>query len=215
MNQKGNSIKVWDSFIRVFHGLLILLLGGLWWTVENGRMELHKDIGIALLALLLVRVCWGIFGSENARFKTFLKSPKAILKHLHNVFKGRYEAENTHSTAGGWAVIIMLGLLLSQVITGLFSTDGILFSGPLSNWLSSDGQKAVTSWHKTQFDVILIVIAVHILAVLFYRFKGTPLVASMVHGYRITSQQAPNLKPGWQGLILAVAVWLILMLLLN
>jgi len=41
MKQKGNSIKVWDSFIRVFHGLLIVLLGGLWWTVENGRMELH------------------------------------------------------------------------------------------------------------------------------------------------------------------------------
>jgi len=214
MNQKGNSIKVWDSFIRLFHGLLIIFLGGLWWTVENGRMELHKDIGIALLALLIVRVAWGIFGSESARFLTFLRSPTAIVKHLCMVFKGKYEAENTHSTAGGWAVIVMLGLLISQVFTGLFSTDGILFSGPLSHWLSSDGQKAVTSWHKSQFDVILIVIAVHILAVLFYRFRGTPLISSMVHGYRTTSQQAPNLKPGWQGMILAIAVWLILMLLL-
>ncbi len=214
MNQKGNPIKVWDSFIRVFHGLLIIFLGGLWWTVENGRMELHKNIGVALLALLIVRVGWGIFGSENARFKTFLKSPAAIISHLRKVFNGRYEAEVTHSTAGGWAVIVMLGLLLSQVVTGLFSTDGILFSGPLSSWLPSDAQKAVTSWHKSQFDVILIVIAVHILAVLFYRLRGTPLITSMVHGYRITSQQAPKLKPGWQGIILAIAVWLILMLLL-
>lgn len=215
MNQKGNSIKVWDSFIRVFHGLLIVLLGGLWWTVETGRMELHKDIGIALLALLIVRIGWGIFGSENARFKHFIKSPAAISGHFRKLLEGTYEAENTHSTAGGWAVIVMLALLLSQVVTGLFSTDGILFSGPLSNLLSSDGQQAVTSWHKTQFDVILIVIAVHILAVLFYRVKGTPLIASMVHGYRITRQQAPNLKPGWQGMILAIAVWLILMLLLD
>ncbi|RUO73362.1 cytochrome b/b6 domain-containing protein [Idiomarina ramblicola] len=214
MNQKGNSIKVWDSFIRVFHGLLIIFLGGLWWTAENGRMELHKDIGIALLALLIVRIGWGIFGSENARFRTFLRSPSTILKHLCTVYKGKYQAENTHSAAGGWAVIVMLGILISQVLTGLFSTDGILFSGPLSSWLSSDGQKAVTSWHKSQFDVILIVVAVHILAVLFYRVRGTPLIASMVHGYRITSQQTPNLKPGWQGLILAIAVWLILMLLL-
>lgn len=71
MKQKGNSIKVWDSFIRVFHGLLIVFLGGLWWTVENGRMELQKDIGVALLALLVVRIGWGIFGSENARFHVF------------------------------------------------------------------------------------------------------------------------------------------------
>ncbi|MDV6317094.1 cytochrome b/b6 domain-containing protein [Idiomarina sp. HP20-50] len=215
MNQKGNSIKIWDSFIRLFHGLLIILLGGLWWTVENGRMELHKDIGIALFALLIVRIGWGIFGSENARFKQFLKSPAAIPGHLRKLLKGDYEPENTHSTAGGWSVIVMLGLLLSQVVTGLFSTDGILFSGPLSSLLSSDGQDAVTSWHKTQFDVILIVISVHILAVLFYRVKGTPLTASMIHGYRITHQQAPNLKPGWQGFILAIAVWLILMLLLD
>ncbi|MGM0430750.1 MAG: cytochrome b/b6 domain-containing protein [Pseudomonadota bacterium] len=214
MKEKGNSIKVWDSFVRVFHGLLIVFLGGLWWTVENGRMELHKDIGVALLALLIVRIGWGIFGSENARFHVFLRSPATILKHLRKLFSGAYEAENTHSVAGGWAVVLMLALLLSQVMTGLFSTDGILFSGPLSSWLSSDGQKAVTSWHKSQFDVILVVIAIHILAVVFYRFKGTPLIASMVHGYRITKQQAPNLKPGWQGMILAIAVWLILMLLL-
>lgn len=214
MNQKGNSIKVWDSFIRVFHGLLIIFLCGLWWTVENGRMALHKDIGIALLALLIVRIGWGIFGSENARFKTFLKSPKAIIPHLRSVFSGNYDAETTHSAAGGWAVVVMLGLLLSQVLTGLFSTDGILFSGPLSGWLSSDRQEAVTSWHKNQFDVILIVVSIHILAVVFYRLRGTPLIASMVHGYRITTQRTPNLKPGWEGMILAVAVWLILMLLL-
>lgn len=214
MNQKGNSIKVWDGFIRLFHGLLIVLLAGLWWTADNGRMTLHKDIGIALLALLLVRIGWGVFGSENARFKAFIKSPKTIVTHLSHVVKGRYEAENTHSVAGGWAVMVMLGLLLSQVITGLFATDGILFSGPLSNWLSSDGQKAVTSWHKSQFDIILVVIGVHILAVLTYWVRGTALVGSMIHGYRTTKQPAPALKPGWQGIIVALAAWLILLILL-
>ena len=152
MIQKENSVKVWDSFVRLFHLLIILLVAGLWWTADNGRMDLHKDFGIAILSLLVMRVAWGIFGSDNARFKTFVRSPLQIPSHLKKLFNGQYQSETTHSTAGGWAVIVMLALLIAQAMTGLFSSDGILFSGPLASWVSSDAQELLTDWHKTQFD---------------------------------------------------------------
>ncbi|WP_300318601.1 cytochrome b/b6 domain-containing protein [Idiomarina sp.] len=214
MIQKENPVKVWDSFVRLFHLLIILLVAGLWWTADNGRMDLHKDFGIAILSLLVMRIAWGVFGSSNARFKTFVRSPLQIPSHLKKLFSGQYQSETTHSAAGGWAVIIMLGLLVAQAVTGLFSSDGILFSGPLASWVSSDAQELLTDWHKTQFDAILIVIGLHVVAVLMYRLKGVKLIGAMVHGYKKTTQPAPQLKPGWQGLLLAIAVWLLFMLLL-
>ncbi|ASG65430.1 cytochrome B [Idiomarina piscisalsi] len=214
MIQKENSVKVWDSFVRLFHLMIILLVIGLWWTADNGRMDLHKDFGVAILSLLVMRVAWGIFGSNNARFKAFVRSPLRIPSHLKTLFNGQYQPETTHSTAGGWAVLLMLALLIAQAVTGLFSSDGILFSGPLASWVSSDTQELLTDWHKTQFDAILVVIAFHILAVAMYRLKGIKLVGAMVHGYKNTTQPAPQLKPGWQGLLLAIAVWLLFMLLL-
>ncbi|GEM_PF-4807994 len=58
MIQKENPVKVWDSFVRLFHLLIILLVAGLWWTADNGRMDLHKDFGIAILSLLVMRIAW-------------------------------------------------------------------------------------------------------------------------------------------------------------
>lgn len=214
MIQKENSVKVWDSFVRFFHLLIMLLIVGLWWSADNGRMDLHKDFGVAILSLLTVRIAWGIFGSRNARFSEFVRSPLTIPSHLKSLFNGKYQSETTHSVAGGWSVIIMLALLVAQAGTGLFSSDGILFSGPLASWVSSDAQSFLTDWHKTQFDAVLIVIGLHVLAVFVYRLRGVKLVGAMLHGYKRTTQPAPQLKPGWQGLILALAVWLLFMVLL-
>ena len=82
MNEKFQRIKIWDSFIRIYHWLMVAAVAGLWWTGEEGRMDLHQDIAIALAALLITRVGWGFFGSENVRFSAFVTSPKRVLSHL-------------------------------------------------------------------------------------------------------------------------------------
>jgi|TARA_B100000929_G_scaffold283923_1_gene265542 cytochrome b len=214
VNEKFQRIKIWDSFIRIYHWLMVAAVAGLWWTGEEGRMDLHQDIAIALAALLITRVGWGFFGSENVRFSAFVTSPKRVLSHLGALFSKRYESGNTHSPAGAYSVLLLLLILMIQIGTGLFATDGILFSGPLNDWVSSDVADFLTDWHKTQFNVILGLVALHILAILLYRILGYRLLAAMITGYRYTASQVPRLKSGWQGLVIALAVWFILVMLL-
>lgn len=215
MTSKVSRIKVWDSFIRLYHWLMVGLVAGLWWSADNGDMSLHFDLAIVLGALLLVRLGWGIFGSENVRFGYFLRSPKAAVDHFRALFKRRYQNHDTHSAAGGWAVIAMLALLTLQFTTGLFSSDGILFSGPLAAYVSSDTSGWLTDWHKAQFDYILAIIGIHLFAITLYRILGVPLLGAMFSGYRDTKAGQPRLKPGWHGMLLAVAVWFILTVILT
>ena len=206
-------IKVWDSFIRLYHWLMVGLFAALWWSGENGELTLHQDFAMALAALLIVRIGWGFFGSENTRFSAFLRSPKHIVKHLSALLRRRYQNGNTHSVAGGWAVLAMLLILVLQIATGLFASDGILFSGPLNDWVSSSTADFLTDWHKTQFNVLLALVIVHVSAIVIYRFCGGPLLGAMFSGYRNSKAHQSALKPGWQALLLVVAVWFILMLL--
>ncbi|PYE32129.1 cytochrome b [Idiomarina fontislapidosi] len=214
MNEKYQRIKIWDSYIRIYHWLMVAAVAGLWWTGEQGRMDLHQDIAIALAALLITRIGWGFFGSRNVRFRHFIQSPKRVVSHVGALFGRRYQQGNTHSPAGGYSVVALLLILVVQIATGLFATDGILFSGPLNSWVSSDTADLLTDWHKAQFNFILGLVVLHIVAIVIYRLLGHRLLAAMVTGYRYTSAQVPALKPGWQGLVIALAVWFILVMLL-
>ncbi|HAD48343.1 MAG TPA: cytochrome B, partial [Idiomarina sp.] len=56
---------------------------------------------------------------------------------------------------------------------------------------------------------------IHVAAVILYRWFGVPLLGAMISGYRNSKAQQPDLKPGWQAMLLTVAVWFILYLLLT
>ena len=214
-NAQTPRIKVWDSFIRLYHWLMVGLFGALWWSGDNGEMSLHINFAIALAALLVVRIGWGFFGSKNIRFSYFLRSPTVIPRHATALVKRRYRNGDTHNAAGGWSVFALLLILLAQITTGLFSSDGILFSGPLAGYVSSDIVDAATDWHKAQFNWILGLVGLHIIAIVIYRLYGVPLLGAMITGYRHSKAGQPDLKPGWQAMLLSVAVWFILYLLLT
>lgn len=215
MAVKAPRIKVWDSFIRFYHWLMVALVGALWWSGENGEMALHQDFAIVLTALLIVRIGWGFFGSKNTRFSYFIRSPMKIPQHAQALLQRRYRTGDTHNAAGGWSVIALLLILAMQIITGMFSSDGILFSGPLAGYASGDLVDWATDWHKAQFNVILALVALHVLAVVIYRIFGVPLLGAMFSGYRNSKATQLELKPGWQAMLLTVAVWFILYLLIN
>jgi cytochrome b len=104
-------VRIWDAPIRLFHWALVILVGCAWLTQEFGRMELHFLCGYSILTLLLFRLAWGFAGSDTARFSRFLKSPFAALRHLANLHRREPDTEIGHNAAGGWMVLLMLGLL--------------------------------------------------------------------------------------------------------
>jgi cytochrome b len=90
-------------------------------------------------------------------------------------------------------VIALLGLLLAQVTLGLFAVDvdGIE-SGPLSTYVSFDAGRAAAEWHEGVFDVLIWLIALHVVAVLYYViFRKQNLVATMFHGSRAFPGEQP------------------------
>ena len=123
--------KVWDLPTRLFHWALALTLVGSFLTVRAHDMRLHALCGYTALTLVLFRILWGLFGSESARFASFLRGPGAVFAHVRALLGRRPDHETTHNALGGWAVMLMLGLVLAQGATGLFANDDILFRGLL------------------------------------------------------------------------------------
>jgi cytochrome b len=174
--------KVWDGPTRLFHWALALTLVGSFLTVQAGEMRLHSYCGYTALTLVLFRILWGLFGSESARFATFLRGPRAVFAHLRHLLAGRPDHETSHNALGGWAVVLMLALVLAQGTTGLFANDDILFDGPLASLIGKEASDRVTGWHYRIFDALLIVVILHVVAVVAYRLAGHRLIEAMVTG---------------------------------
>ena len=211
-------VKVWDGWIRLFHWGLVGLIGFSWWSAETGQMEWHILSGQVILALLLFRLAWGVVGSETARFVHFLRSPFEALRHLRHITRREADREIGHNAAGGWMVLALLALLLTQAVSGLFTDDGILTRGPLARSVSADTADAARSLHFLTFDLILIAIGLHVLAVLAYAvLKRQDLVRPMVTGFKRMpagmAARPPRMGHAWLALLLlaiaAGVVWLI------
>ena len=86
----------------------------------------------------------------------------------------------------------MLGLLASQAATGLFANDEIMNAGPFYGWISPATSNRLTSLHRANSDWLLVLIALHVLAVGWYVFvRRRALVRAMVTGAR-TSEWCPS-----------------------
>jgi cytochrome b len=183
----ASRVAVWDPWIRLVHWAIVLLLPTLYFTAKADRFDLHYIAGYAMLALLVFRIAWGLVGSDTARFAGFLKNPLEGLRHLAH-FRRRDEAvEIGHNAAGGWMVLVLLGLLAAQATTGLFAAHdpGMTYSqhGPLAMRVSEETSDLATRIHLRVFWVIVGAAVLHILAVIAYRVvRRQNLVKPMLTG---------------------------------
>jgi len=175
-------VRVWDLPIRLFHWLMVALVGVAWWTAETGRLDWHRYCGYALLGLVSFRIYWGFAGSSTARFAQFLKGPRVILQYI----KGQRTGTPGHNPLGALSVVVLLALLLAQIVFGLFAVDvdGIE-SGPLSIYVSFDGGRFAAELHEELFDVLLWLIGLHVVAIAYYvLIRKEDLIGAMLHGKR-------------------------------
>ena len=49
---------VWDRAVRGFHWYLPIAIGVMWWSGEQGRMDIHEKVGYSLLCLVAARIIW-------------------------------------------------------------------------------------------------------------------------------------------------------------
>ena len=206
-----SKIKVWDICLRLFHWSLAILFVLSGYSAFQDKFGIYADMhflsGYTILILVVWRLIWGFVGSETARFSRFVGSPKAAFNHLHSMLRGEpYEAVG-HSPLAGYSVLLMLILLLVQATMGLFASDGMLFSGPLTGAVDSSLRSDLTSWHRLIGMTLIWLIVLHVAAVLAYAiFKRVNLVWPMISGRaKLQNVPQPTLKPMWQGLVAFVA----------
>jgi cytochrome b len=207
------SVPVWDLPIRLFHWVIVVAIAVSWWSAEYRVMNVHRYSGYTLLGLIVFRLYWGIVGSPTARFAHFVRGPGAIASYL------RDSSQDTHghNPLGGWSVVVMLVLLLTQVTLGLFVTDiDGLESGPLSYLVSFEASRELAESHELVFNILLGFTVLHVAAVLFYLFaRRRNLVAAMVTGRKpATPGRAPDKLASlwriWPGVALAaIVVWFV------
>lgn len=195
-------VAVWDLPTRLFHWLLVALIGFSWWTAEQGRTEWHLYSGYAILSLLLFRLMWGFVGSSTARFGNFVRGPRAVLGYVREMRGWRGVG---HTPLGALSVVALLGLVAFQVATGLINTDDDgLVEGPLAPLVSFDASEAARDLHDQSFDILLVFIAVHVAAILAYRLAfGKRLLRPMITGIARVESETEPMQPARKWIALA------------
>lgn len=182
-------IRIWDLPLRLFHWLLVVAVIGSFVSVKLGgnAMIWHGRFGYIVLALIFFRLIWGFVGTHHARFAQFIKSPKAIFAYLKNPTE-----TPGHSPLGAISVIVLLGLFLSQALAGLFASDDIAFDGPLVKYVASTWVELLTSFHRLNEWVLMALVAVHVGAILYYKYaKKINLISAMITGDKEWADTAP------------------------
>lgn len=210
---------IWDLPTRIFHWLLVACVVGSISSAKSGNMNWHEGFGVTLLGLLGFRIIWGFVGHTPSRFAAFVKPPVDILAYLKNI-RRRETNRIGHNPLGALSVIALLTILLLQVLSGSFSTDDILYDGPLyhlAGQIAENFAALAGSWHHLGQRLIFALVGLHLAAILAHRiFFKQRLTRDMISGGRTNDLPRPS---GWRtmgGLILMAAciaaAWLLVVL---
>ena len=197
-------IAVWDLPTRLFHWTLVALIAFSWWSAEYHQLTFHLWAGIAVLTLVVFRLLWGIVGSSTARFANFVRGPAAVRDYLSGTWHGI-----GHNPLGALSVIALLGMVAIEAVMGLFASDedGLLL-GPLSGFVSGETSTEIAELHEDFFNILLVVIGLHVAAILFYWImKKQNLIGPMLTGKAALDPDAEPMRPGkwWTAVLCLIA----------
>ena len=171
-------ILVWDWPVRLGHWLMV---GGFilaWLTSESETFRLlHVISGATVLAVATFRLPWGFIGSRYARFVDFVRGPRAVKNYAAGLLKLEPAHHVGHNPAGGWAIVLLLGL---GILTGLWG------------WANYNdiGGGFLEELHEGLAVTMLTVVFIHIAGV---------LSGSLMHGENLVRAMLNGRKQGMPG----------------
>lgn len=199
-------VTLWDPVVRITHwGTAGVVLANA--LVTKGGSLAHVTLGWGLMALLLMRLVWGVLGPAEARFSAFPPRPLAALRHLREVLLGRPKDYASHNPAGALMIYAFWASLALMVATGLVMTGGAtpmqvaadkaaVASGDWSALIKdSDGESSakpeggledsVEELHEMVSNLLLFLAVLHLAGVVLESRKlRRSLVAPMLRGER-------------------------------
>ena len=179
MKENIRNKKIWDLPLRLFHLSLILVVIGSISSAKLNMLDLHQYFGVALLGLVFFRILWGFFGTYYSTFKSFNLS---IVDALYQFSKNN-KIKSIRTPVGCYSTLIFIIVLLSISVSGLFSSDDVLYDAPLS-FLTPNHTGDWTYIHNTLHYVLYILIGIHILAIFYYQLvKKMKIIERVLDGY--------------------------------
>ena len=171
--------KIWDLPLRLFHiGLIFLVIGSIS-SAKLNMLYLHQYFGVALLGLVFFRIIWGFFGTYYSSFKSFNLS---IIDALSQ-FSKTNTITSIRTPIGCYSTLIFIIVLLSISVSGLFSSDDILYDAPLS-FLTPNHTSDWTYFHNILHYILYFLIGTHISAILYYQIvKKMKIIERILDGY--------------------------------
>ncbi|WP_295882734.1 cytochrome b/b6 domain-containing protein [uncultured Thiohalocapsa sp.] len=183
--QNTEQVRVWDPLVRIFHWSLV---GGFAtaFIVEDDLLGVHVWAGYLVLALIAVRLVWGIVGTRHARFTDFVRGPRQVLGYLRESLRLAAPRHLGHNPLGGAMVVALLALVGLTGLTGMALYGAQELSGPLAGLMSGTSPAVgagLEETHEVLANVTLLFIAAHVAGVLFSSFAHREnLIASMLTG---------------------------------
>ena len=179
MKENIRNKKIWDLPLRLFHISLIILVIGSIFSAKLNMLDLHQYFGVALLGLVFFRILWGFFGTYYSTFKSFNLSIVDALSQ----FSKTNNIKSIRTPIGCYSTLIFIIVLLSTSLSGLFSSDDILYDAPLS-FLTPNHTSDWTYIHNILHYMLYILIGIHISAILYYQIvKKMKIIERVLDGF--------------------------------
>ena len=199
-----DTARPWDPVVRLTHWTLAAAV------IANGLLTkpggtVHVWIGWAALAVLALRLLWGLIGPPEARFTSFLPDPQAAIGHLFDLVRGRPRDHASHNPAGALMAYALWACLAVVIATGLVMTDfrspvtiaeekAAVTAGDWSVLVDEDGKEehdevglgdTAEEVHEIVANLMLLLAMLHVAGVVVEsRALGRNLVRGMVTGRR-------------------------------
>ena len=179
-------ILVWDWPVRLGHWLMV---GGFivaWLTSESESWRLvHAASGSVVIAVALFRLPWGFIGSRYARFVDFVHGPGSVVNYLRSLLRLVPEHHTGHNPAGGWAIMLLLGLGIATGLVGWAQYNEL-------------GGEWLEDLHEGLATTMLTVVIIHVAGVVSSSLlHGENLVRAMLTGHKQGSpdEAIPSARP--------------------
>jgi cytochrome b len=190
------TVKAWDPLIRVFHWSLVFSVV-IAFVSEDDWMNVHIWAGYAVSSLIGFRLLWGLVGTRNARFTSFVRSRRVVIQHL----KAMLAFKTPHYLGHNPVAAVMVLLLLSSITLVAFS--GVIMiagegQGPLAHTMfSSWNGEWLEETHEFLANFTLLLIVTHVSGVIFSSLlEGENLARAMLTGRKKQRSHWEDFDPG-------------------
>lgn len=188
-------VQVWDPLVRLSHWGLAGAFLVAWATSEDDLVDLHVVAGCTVLALVAVRLAWGVVGTRHARFTSFVRGPRTVLAYLRDMALLRAPATVGHNPAAGAMIVaLLLGLTLTG-LSGLLVYGAGQGAGPLGGLIGPLGflEDALQELHEVLAGFTLGLAGLHVGGVVFSSvLHRENLIRAMVTGVKVVRPEAAH-----------------------